>query len=576
MSQETQPNDKEKVQPADSLLGLLPLGIAALAAVRLTAAYKTMIADCDETFNYWEPMHFLAFGRGFQTWEYSPQYALRSYMFLLPYAAVAYSAESVLGRPAAFFVTRAFQACAATLAEAAFVAAVRKRFGQATAVTTVLLLAASPGNWAASVALLPSSVAMLLVCLVWALWLLNRFELAIFFGLGTVIVVYPFTGLLFVPLGFHALFAKGPVKALLAALMSGMFWCMASLFIDSYFYGRTVLPAAELLRYNVFSKGEGRGPDIYGVEPWHFYLVNGALNLNLALPGALGLPVVAMLATVASQKGRWSPLAGPRPVLQCLGFAGSGIVWLAFFSCIPHKEERFLAPAYPLLVLAAAASLHGLVGILQAAGESLGPKVAATVRPCTAAARPLFIIAALLLSVARIAAVQTGYSAPLSVYRALSEELQLARSRLSPTEAVTRPLHVCIGAEWYRFTTSFFLPHSQDHLSYVRFGPTGLLPAEWNVTLGTRGIPLHMNDQNKEEPSRYIDRAVCSYFIDVDLGGIEVDAAAIRQEAWEVVFEAPFLDAGRSRQPWRSFYLPGLSAKKNAYASYRLLRRPSD
>lgn len=32
-------------------------------------------------------MHYLLFGSGFQTWEYSPVYALRSYYYLLLHAA---------------------------------------------------------------------------------------------------------------------------------------------------------------------------------------------------------------------------------------------------------------------------------------------------------------------------------------------------------------------------------------------------------------------------------------------------------------------------------------------------------
>lgn len=44
---------------------------------------KKIISDCDETFNYWEPLHYLMFNRGLQTWEYDPKYALRSYAYLL-------------------------------------------------------------------------------------------------------------------------------------------------------------------------------------------------------------------------------------------------------------------------------------------------------------------------------------------------------------------------------------------------------------------------------------------------------------------------------------------------------------
>ncbi|VDK74941.1 unnamed protein product [Gongylonema pulchrum] len=35
------------------------------------------ISDCDEVYNYWEPLHLFLYGTGFQTWEYSPIYAIR-------------------------------------------------------------------------------------------------------------------------------------------------------------------------------------------------------------------------------------------------------------------------------------------------------------------------------------------------------------------------------------------------------------------------------------------------------------------------------------------------------------------
>ena len=38
--------------------------------VRLISAFNNQVADCDETFNYWEPTHYLMYGWGFQTWEY--------------------------------------------------------------------------------------------------------------------------------------------------------------------------------------------------------------------------------------------------------------------------------------------------------------------------------------------------------------------------------------------------------------------------------------------------------------------------------------------------------------------------
>eukprot|EP01052_Picozoa_sp_SAG31_P026337 SAG31_NODE_2380_length_5833_cov_1.859435_3_plen_143_part_00 len=40
--------------------------LLALLLVRVSAATFTMITDCDETFNYWEPVHFVLFGWGYQ------------------------------------------------------------------------------------------------------------------------------------------------------------------------------------------------------------------------------------------------------------------------------------------------------------------------------------------------------------------------------------------------------------------------------------------------------------------------------------------------------------------------------
>lgn len=36
-----------------------------------------------KVYNFWEPMHYLDRGYGFQTWEVSPQYAIRSWAFIV-------------------------------------------------------------------------------------------------------------------------------------------------------------------------------------------------------------------------------------------------------------------------------------------------------------------------------------------------------------------------------------------------------------------------------------------------------------------------------------------------------------
>ncbi len=41
-----------------------------LLAARLVSARLNLVHDCDEVYNYWEPLHFLLYGSGMQTWEY--------------------------------------------------------------------------------------------------------------------------------------------------------------------------------------------------------------------------------------------------------------------------------------------------------------------------------------------------------------------------------------------------------------------------------------------------------------------------------------------------------------------------
>lgn len=59
---------------------------AIFAVVNLLAATYAPIQDCDEVFNYWEPTHYLNHGFGFETWEYSPEYAIRSWLYIVIHA----------------------------------------------------------------------------------------------------------------------------------------------------------------------------------------------------------------------------------------------------------------------------------------------------------------------------------------------------------------------------------------------------------------------------------------------------------------------------------------------------------
>lgn len=54
--------------------------------------------------------------------------------------------------------------------------------------------------------------------------------------------------------------------------------------IDSHYFGSLVIAPLNIVKYNVFTS---HGPDLYGTEPWSFYMFNGFLNFNIVFLAAL-------------------------------------------------------------------------------------------------------------------------------------------------------------------------------------------------------------------------------------------------------------------------------------------------
>ena len=88
------PATKQHGRPPPSILPPIVAFYIFLLANVLAAAYAP-IQDCDEVFNYWEPTHYLTHGYGLQTWEYSPEFAIRSWAYVTLHA-VASKLASVL------------------------------------------------------------------------------------------------------------------------------------------------------------------------------------------------------------------------------------------------------------------------------------------------------------------------------------------------------------------------------------------------------------------------------------------------------------------------------------------------
>jgi hypothetical protein len=128
---------------------------------------------------------------------------------------------------------------------------------------------------------------------------------------------------------------------------------------------------------------------------------------------------------------------------------------------------------------------------------------------------------------------------------------------------------VCIGDEWHRFPSSFYLPGQRYRLGFVQTGFKGLLPLPFDAQAGgTRNAPPALNDRNEAVAEQHVRNPgkTCDYWIGLDA---ETPPAGAR---WTEQAAAPFIDAARSPALWRAFRVPVLSARRNTFTRLRLLR----
>ena len=245
-----------------------------------------------------------------------------------------------------------------------------------------------------------------------------------------------------------------------------------------------------IVSYNIFS-GLSRGPDIFGTEPWHFYIRNLFLNFNAWFLLAMCAGPLLLLSFVTQQH----PIMRA-PVWRSMIYTTPFYLWFAIFTVQAHKEERFMYPAYPLLCFNAAIAMHVMLYYL---GR---PKQAFIYRRIPVKLKMLFALSGVLLAVTagvlRTMGIVSAYRAPLAIYKPLETP------EFVDTEAI-----VCLGKEWYRFPSSYFLPKKM-RAAFVKSAFDGLLPGRFSeATTGfglypTWLVPPGMNDQNIEDPGKHV------------------------------------------------------------------------
>ncbi|KMU82669.1 DIBD1 [Coccidioides immitis H538.4] len=427
----------------------LPLNVVFYLCLfsNVLAAVLAPIQDCDEVFNYWEPTHYLSHGYGLQTWEYSPEYSIRSWLYITLHAFVAkISTFFTRTKSAQFYFVRMALAFTCTMCETRLYSVISRTLNPRIGVLFLMIMLFSPGMFHASTALLPSSFAMYTSML----------------GLSA----------------FLDCASRSPNSQGSSTVSSWLFLEHSGL--------------------HVFG-GAGKGPDIFGTEPWTFYARNLLLNFNIWFVLALSSgPLLALQALFRPRK------TSKQTLLRSITYLFPFYLWLGIFTFQPHKEERFMYPAYPFLALNAAIGLHILLAYLGSNNrQELVGRIPVKLKFAVIISAALF---ALNLGLLRIVGTTTAYNAPLKVFGDLEQ----------PNITSTGDF-VCVGKEWYRFPSSFFLP---DNLraKFVRSEFKGLLPGEFVESkksgpfAGTWMVPSGMNDMNQEDVSKYVsefsDRAL--------------------------------------------------------------------
>ena len=417
------------------------------------------------------------------------------------------------------------------------------RFGPDAGWALLGLLASSAGHAAAAPALVPSATICALAAWSQSRWLRGDRRGAVLMAvLATLWPGWPFVGVLFVPLAVDVLLKDGLREALLLGVASGLFVLIPCAAFDAKAYGRATSPLWNVITYNAV----GGGDELYGVAPWTYYAKNLGLNAGIALVLVLVMPVTLLLRHLLARDPR-------RPASTVLTHAAPFVLWVGILLLRPHKEERFLFPAFPSLYMGAAASLD-------AGASAMGALGAKFVTPRTTRRFLTFAAlgAAALLGAARVAALAVYYDhGQMTAWRAAAA----TAAKLGPE------VTVCAGSEWHRFPGTLLLP-SNARLSFVRSSFDGQLPRAYAYDadpLATTARDVRgFNGHNGGEDNEYVAVADCDVAVDLRLDEGDPPLWVNDTRTWTQVHASPFLDSSRTPALARAFLVPGLLAGQRA------------
>ena len=136
------------------------------AIANVLAALYAPIPDCDEVFNYWEPTHYLNHGYGLQTWEYSPEFSIRSWIYIVIHAIPGKLGSLFSAKKSfEFYIIRTVLGLICALCESRLFTTISKALNPRVGIIFMIVMLFSPGMFQASIAYLPSSFSMYMTML---------------------------------------------------------------------------------------------------------------------------------------------------------------------------------------------------------------------------------------------------------------------------------------------------------------------------------------------------------------------------------------------------------------------------
>ncbi|QQP41456.1 Mannosyltransferase, partial [Caligus rogercresseyi] len=379
--------------------------------------------------------------------------------------------------------------------------------GQSVGHLSLAFMTLGVGMFISSTAFLPSSTSMYLCLLSYGAWFHGRNEVAIFATAVSTLFSWPFAGALGVPIAVDILFRQQRIRFFIEwCILSFLFIALPQIVIDWVYYGKPVFAPL-----NITSMGQSHGTSIS----------ERISQLQRRFP------TISISKLFSS-----SSLSQDIPFVTIyLGF----YLWLGIFTLQPHKEERFLFPIYPLICLGGAHSIESLGKIYRAiVSKLLG---AVTLIRLWKWIPIAFIAVFSILSCSRLMSLYVNYHAPTSLWIQLNNLPGKASQGVKVEKNIKYT--VCVGKEWYRFPTSFFLPSTSWNIEFLKSDFKGQLPRHYEEddTHATR----------REEDTRYRVSALdCDFIVDQDTGSEESEREKnyIRHsKVWKEVFSYGMLSS---------------------------------